>query len=134
VALDRARRAADDAGVVVDWVRADIGVDPRGPRRYDLVSVFYPALRHAEGDDAIHAIIDAVAPGGTLLVVGHAVDGSDHHRHRGLDPADYVQPTDLARHLDPAWTIEVQATRPRLRPPGSPGPDVPDIVLRARRA
>ncbi len=134
VALDRARRAADDAGVVVNWVRADIGVEPLGPRRYDLVSVHYPALRHAPGDDAIHAIIDAVAAGGTLLVVGHDMDGDHHHRHHGLDPADYVQPPDVARHLDPAWTIEVQEVRPRQRPPGSPGPDVPDVVLRARRA
>ncbi len=133
LALDRARRAADDAGVEVDWIRADIASEPPARGRYDLVSVLYPALRHAPGDDTIHSIIDAVAPGGTLLVVGHDLDDSDHHRQRGVDPADYVQPTDVARHLDAAWTIEVQETRPRTWPPGSDGPDVRDVVLRARR-
>ena len=97
------------------------------------MSVLYPALRHAPGDGPIHSIIDAVAPGGTLLVVGHDLDGSDHQRQGGPDPADYVQPPAFARHLGPAWTIEVQETRPRIRPPGFDGPDRPDVVLRARR-
>ncbi len=134
VALDRATRVAEDAGVEVDWVRADIAIEPPARRRYDLVSVHYPALRHTPGDDAIHAIIDAVAPGGTLLIVGHHLDGSEHHQHHGFDPSDYVQPTDVAEHLDGAWTVQVQEVRPRTRPAGSEGPDVPDVILRARRA
>ncbi len=133
LALDRARRAGDDAGVEVDWIRADITSEPPTRHRYDLVSVLYPALRHTRGDDAIHSILGAVAPGGTLLVVGHDLDGSEHHRQRGVDPADYVQPTDIARHLDAPWTIEVQEIRPRTRPLGFDGPDVPDAVLLARR-
>jgi len=133
LALDRAQRAAEDVGVEIDWIRADSASEPPAGRRYDLVSVHYPALRHTPGDDAIHSIIDAVAPGGTLLVVGHDLDGSDHHRHGGFDPSDYVQPTDVAQHLDAAWTIETQEMRPRTGPPGSDGPDIPDVVLRARR-
>ncbi len=135
VALDRARRVAADIGVEIAWVRADVAVEPPAQGRYDLVSVHYPALRHAVGDGAIHALVEAVAPGGTLLVVGHDFAGAGHHRHHGFDPADYVQPPDVARLLDGStWTIEVQESRPRIRPPGSESPDVPDLVLRARRA
>ena len=133
VALDRAQWLARDAGVEITWAQADLAVEPP-PRRYDLVSVHYPALRHTPGSDAIHALVDAVAAGGTLLVVGHDHDGSDHHRHHGFDPADYVQPGDVAKHLDDEWSIEVHETRPRTRPPGPDAPDVPDVVLRARRA
>ncbi|MGI8573824.1 MAG: methyltransferase domain-containing protein [Egibacteraceae bacterium] len=132
IALDRARRVAADTGVDIDWVQADIAVEPPERKRYDLVSVSYPALPHTPGDDAIHALIDAVAPGGTLLVVGHDLASGDGHRHHAFDPCDYVQPADVAQHLDATWTIDVHQTRPRTRPPGV-GPDVPDVVLRAHR-
>lgn len=61
----------------------------------------------------------------------HCFDGHDGHRPSGFDPADYIQPDDVARHLDDGWTIEVHEQRRRVRPAGSPGPDVPDLVLRA---
>lgn len=134
VALDRAQRAAEDAGIEIEWTRVDIAIEPPLPRRYDLVSVHYPALRHTPGDEAIRALIDAVAAGGTLLVVGHHLDGSKDHQHSDFDPSDYVQPTDVAKRLDAAWTVEVQEVRPRTRPPATGAPDVPDVVLRARRA
>lgn len=133
LALDRARATADAAGVEVSWEQADVAVDPPKPEAYDLVSVFYPALRHSEDDAAIRALIDAVAPGGTLLVVGHDVDSMKHH-HVGFDPDDYVQPPDVAGRLGDDWTIEVDEVRERIRPPGHDGPDIPDRVLRARRS
>jgi thioredoxin reductase len=133
VALDRARRAADEAGVKVDWIRADVTLDAPDPDRYDLVSVQYPALPRGAGDDAIPAILGAVAPGGTLLFVGHAFD-RDSHRHHGHDPSNHVQPDDVVGHLGPEWTVQVHEHRPRTWPPGHNGPDVADVVLRARRA
>lgn len=133
LALDRARATADAAGIEVTWHQADVAVDPPKPEAYDLVSVFYPALRHRPDDAAIRALIDAVAPGGTLLVVGHDVDSMKHH-HVGFDPDDYVQPPDVAGRLGDGWTIEVDDVRPRVRPPGHDGPDIPDRVLRARRS
>lgn len=133
VALDRAHEAAATAGVDVDWVRVEVPNEalPTGP--FDLVIAMYPALRRTRGDDAIQAILDTVAPGGTLLVVHHALGDSDDHHPSGFDPADYVQPADVAGHLDDGWTIEIHEQRTRVRPANSPGPDVPDVVLRARR-
>ncbi len=132
VALERTARAAADAGVRVEVLAADLTAEPV-PGTYDLVTVHYPALRHTPDDDAIGALLAAVAPGGTLLVVGHDFDGHEHHRP-GFDPTEYVQPPDVARHLGDGWTVEVHERRPRMRPPGSPGPEVPDVVLRARRS
>jgi len=72
VALERAAIAGRDAGVTVQWVCADVSAMPSASGGYDLVSVLYPALKHSPGDEAICGLLDAVAPGGTLLVVGHA--------------------------------------------------------------
>ena len=133
VAVDRAHELATTAGVSVQWVFADVSSEPLPTGPFDLVTVMYPAIRHTPNDDAIREILGAVAPGGTLLFVHHSFDGQHGHRPAGFDPADYVRPTDIEHHLRDEWTIEVNGERDRIRPAGSPGPDVPDIVLRARR-
>ena len=133
VAVERARDAATAVDVDVDWVRADIQHEPLPAGPFDLVTAMYPAFRHTADDRAIRALLDAVRPGGTLLFVHHDFDGHDGHGPSGFDPADYVQPDDIAGHLGDGWTVEVHERRARVRPPGSPGPDVPDRVLRARR-
>lgn len=132
VALDRGRRAAAAAGVEVEWRQADLPADAIDGR-FDLVSAQYPVLRHAPGDPGIRLLLDAVAPGGTLLVVHHDLDAGGH-AHRHFDPSEYVRPDDVAAHLDGEhWEVVVHERRDRVRPEGSPGPDVPDVVLRARR-
>ena len=132
LALERARVAAERAGVSVVWQQADVATEPPEPGRFDLVSVHYPALRHRDDDAAIHALVGAVAPGGTLLIVGHDAAAMKGH-HVGFDPDDYVQPPDVVPFLDHGWTIDVDVVRPRVNPPGHDGPDIPDAVLRARR-
>lgn len=135
VALARARSAARDAGVEVTWVHAGLLTMPDGTGVHDLVSAQYPALRHTN-DDAIMALLGAVAPVGTLLFVHHDMT-SRHameraHEH-GLDPGDYVAPADVADHLGDEWVVEVDEVRPRPGPLPDDAPHVDDIVLRARR-
>jgi len=133
IAVDRGHRAADEAGVAVQWVVADV-VDMLTASTYDLVSAQYPAFRKDADGRALHAIVDAVAPGGTLVVVHHDVETMlAQHDHHDWDPTEYVLPVDVAAVLGDGWTIEVDEVRTRVRPAGSPGPDVPDVVLRARR-
>ena len=133
VALERAAAGARDAGVTVEWVLADIAMSPPAPGGYDLVSVHYPALKHSPGDQAIRALLEAVAPGGTLLVVGHAPLDPDYWRARGLEIADYVQPADVRAGLDEGWEVEVDQTRPRVDPVPEGSPHTHDAVLRAKR-
>ena len=133
VALDRAGAAGRHAGVDVQWVCADVTVAPPTVSGYDLVSVHYPALRHSPDHAAIDALVDAVAPRGTLLVVGHYPLDPEFFRTRGFDPADFVQPGDVAASLDDSWTIEADAPRPRTSPPPPGTPFTHDYVLRARR-
>jgi hypothetical protein len=85
-------------------------------------------------------MLAAVAPGGTLLVVGHDLDPMRHpidtsRQTRAFDPDAYVRVDDVVAVVSESadWRIEVHEKR--RRPPGhaSPSHHVDDIVLRARR-
>ncbi len=133
VALERAAAGARAAGVTVEWVRADIATSPPSPGAYDLVSVQYPALKHSPGEEAISALLGAVAPGGTLLVVGHAHVDPEYARAHGFEVADYVQSADVCAGLAEGWEVEVDETRPRVDPVREGSPHTHDKVLRVRR-
>jgi SAM-dependent methyltransferase len=132
VALGRAESHARDAGVHVTWVHAGLVEAGLPAAGFDLVSAQYPVLRKTPGALAEHILIDLVAPGGTLLVVHHAID--PEHVHEGcFDPAQYVLPTDVAALLDSRWQIDVEDRRPRSISGGSGVHHVQDLVLRAQR-
>jgi SAM-dependent methyltransferase len=133
VALDRAAPAAREASVTVEWVCCDVAAMPPAPGGYDLVSVLYPALKHSPGDEVIRALLDNVASGGTLLVVGHAPLDPEHARARGFELADYVQPADVRARLGEGWEIVVDETRPRVDPTPEGSTHTHDVVLRAER-
>jgi SAM-dependent methyltransferase len=148
VALDRAERHAHDAGARVTWVHAGLveaaqdGGLPAGG--FDLVSAQYAVLRRTTGAVAERTLTDLVAPGGTLLVVHHAVDAHHAHDHEahdheahdhegGFDPELYALPADVAAVLDDGWEVEVDERRPRSIAGGGGAHHVEDLVLRARR-
>ena len=142
VALDRAAGHAQDAGVPIQWVHAGLAEAQLPPGSFDLVSAQYPALLRTPHGAAEQALLAAVAPGGTLLVVHHAgMESQDYdhdHDHdvseSGFDPADYVWPSMIADLLDDNWAVEVNHQRPRIAPDGGAGAHhVDDLVLRARR-
>jgi thioredoxin reductase/SAM-dependent methyltransferase len=133
VALERAARHAEDAQVPVRWVHAGLMEASPPLGTFDLVSAQYPALLRTENHDAEAALLAAVAPGGTLLVVHHLTIDGEQARAHGFDPDDYVSPSDVATLLDGKWRIEINETRPRDVTAGAGSHHTHDIVLRARR-
>jgi len=135
VALDRARKAAENAGPTsVEWLCGDALQTPLPDRAFDLVSMQYPALPKSAGDAAMRMLLDTVRPGGLLLVVYHDLDDEhrEHMKSRGVDPSDYFGVDDIGRLLGDNFTVELHAIEPRMDPP--PGnPHIADVVLRARR-
>jgi len=134
VALGRAREAAEQTGVSVEWICGDAQQTALAARAFDLVSMQYPALPKSAGEPALRALLDTVRPGGLLLAVYHDLDDEHraHMKERGVDPAEYAGVDDLARLLGDDFTVELHVTEPRIDPP--PGtPHVDDVVLRARR-
>lgn len=131
-ALARAEQGAAQEGVEVSWRHHGLEDLPTDTA-YDLVSAFYPALMRADGS-VIDILLDAVAEGGTLLVVHHAhVDRARALEH-GFDPDDYVRHEDVLAALNPTdWTIETVGERGRTAPEGPGAHHHTDLVLRASR-
>ncbi|RFS83900.1 class I SAM-dependent methyltransferase [Actinomadura spongiicola] len=119
VALDRAAHHAATAGVAdrVDFQRHDLAASfPEGT--YDLVCT---AFLHSPGEDMPRAAIlraaaDAVAPGGILLIAGHAGPppwDPDAHPHAHLPTADEVLAS--LRLPDGAWDVLLSGEHERLQ-------------------
>ena len=140
VALDRIAAEATRRNLEITCLHADAnGLDPYPPGEFDLVSAHYASIPRTPDDRAVRNLLDAVAPGGTLLVVGHDLapmrEPIDTRTHsRGFDPDAYVRVDDFASVLarTAGWEVEVHETRPR--PTGATSAHhVDDVVLRARR-
>lgn len=136
VALDR---AADHAGAQlagrVTWRLVDLaGWVPDGPT-YDLVSAHFLHFREPVRVPLYAGLAASVAPGGTLLVVGHDHADLETSVHRHGEPDMFFTAAELAAALDPArWEIVVAESRPRVAPdPDGQEVTVHDVVLRARR-
>jgi SAM-dependent methyltransferase len=148
-AVDQAREAAEaadpQAASRVTWLPADLTTwDP--DERFDLVTSHYV---HVPGpQEALFARLASwVAPGGTLLVVGHGHSPGRHGHGHGQSghgseqpdsPADTarVRLTQVTSTLPEAeWVIVVAEPRTHTisRPGGGPAAVLHDIVVRAHR-
>jgi SAM-dependent methyltransferase len=132
VALDRAATQAERIGLRVRWLHAGLLDALLAPASFELVSAQYPALLRTDGDVAEFALLQAVAPGGTLLVVHHTPPTEEQAHAHGFNPDDYISPADVADLLDDSWQVEVDETRPRHVATGAGAGHSEDIVLRAR--
>ena len=130
VAIERADAEAGRRGLDITWIAGDFPADT--PGRFDLVSLHYPAFPIADLESVANGLIDAVAPGGTLLLVGHAPPEDLENAH--FDPADYVQPWDVEPRLGDGWTVEVSETRARPGDHHHGSHHTEDVVIRARRS
>ena len=132
--LARAARHAEEAGVAdrTDWWRVDARAFAADGRSYDLVTTHF--LHPPDGGmvDVTRRLAEAVAPGGRLLVVGHAPSEAFTHltaSHRGA--------MFLAEDLLPALPADFEALvveqRPRTMIRDGATVDVEDATLLARR-
>ncbi|WP_138758349.1 class I SAM-dependent methyltransferase [Modestobacter altitudinis] len=131
VALTRAAEHAAAAGVTdrVTWVRGDIHSWQPPVAAYDLVTAHF---LHPTADQR-HALVPrlaaAVAPGGTLLWVGHPYD---EERAALWGAERFATAAEVAADLDPGeWEVLVAAQRPR--PGEDAGHHHADEIVRARR-
>jgi SAM-dependent methyltransferase len=116
-ALAHARSAAEATGAEIEWVEGDLATWAPQPGHYDLVVCLYV---HVAGsvEEMVRRMAAGVAPGGTLLLVGHHPAGNQVQ----------VSVDDAVAALDPdRWEIVVAEDRPRA----AAGTGV-DAVIRAR--
>jgi SAM-dependent methyltransferase len=131
-ALEHARSTAEamgpDVAARVRWVRADLATWTPRPEEFDLVVCLYVHVARSV-EELVQRLARGVAPGGTMLLVGH----------RPVDPATGA-PTAAAGQLQVSvesalaaldrsrWDVLVAEDRPR--PTAGTGVDA---VIRARR-
>jgi SAM-dependent methyltransferase len=100
IGLDKAHHLAQQHQVSVEWIRADVTTYQPPPSRFDLVAILYLQLPAEPLAAVLGNAVRALAPGGTLLLVGH--DTTNHARGYGgpQDPAVLYSPDDIVTNLD----------------------------------
>ena len=129
VALERGRSRAEAGGVTVDWQLADLLEWSPEARAYDLVTLFFIHLPGTERRGVYARAADAVAPGGTLLIVAHDRANLAGGVGGPQDPDVLVSPGEVAAEL-PGFRIDRAETMRRPAPDGR-GPI--DAIVRAVR-
>jgi 2-polyprenyl-3-methyl-5-hydroxy-6-metoxy-1,4-benzoquinol methylase len=132
-AVERAAQHAAERGLDVAFQQLDLTREaPSGS--YDLVSAFFLHFPQPQRETVFSHLAAAVAPGGTLLIVGHDPSDEDttmarpHLAEMGWTAAE------LAAALGDGWVIDVAESQPR-QATDQDGREVTihDAVVRARR-
>ena len=137
VAIERARGHAEAAGVAgrIEWAHTDITAWAPPEGRFDLVSAHFMHLPEARRRALHDRLAAAVAPGGTLLIVGHHPLDLQTTMPRMDLPGLLFTAEEIAAGLDPGeWEVQVTDARPRpATDPEGREVTIHDAVLRARR-
>lgn len=132
--LARAARNAEAAGVAdrTDWWQVDARTFAADERSFDLVTTHFLHPPDARMVDVTRRLAEAVAPGGHLLVVGHAPSEAFEHL-----AASHRRAMWLAADLVPALPDGVEALvveqRPRTVVRDGRAVEIDDSTLLARR-
>jgi SAM-dependent methyltransferase len=133
VALTNARGLAAERGVEVEWVQADLRDWEPPAQAFDLVAVLYLQVPAEERRLALGRAAEAVASGGTLLVVGHDLENLNGGHGGPKDPRVLFTPEDVAGELP---GLEIEKAERVLRPVEIEDGEAQaiDALVRARRA
>ncbi|AWB93192.1 SAM-dependent methyltransferase [Aeromicrobium chenweiae] len=131
VALDKAARHAVEAGVAdaITWQQVDLGTWLGDPGAYDLVSAQFMYLPRPALTTLYRQLGAAVAPGGTLLLVGHDPIDERHGDHEFPDVRWTGE--EAAGWLDPSEWSSIDVTTVRRQ--GQAG-TMHDAIVQAVRA
>ncbi|RKT08869.1 methyltransferase family protein [Streptomyces sp. 1114.5] len=125
VALERAERLTaelpDEVADRLTWRHGDARTFDAPAAGYDLVLVAYLQLPAADRWTVLRRAAEALAPGGTLLVVGHDLSNLTEGVGGPQDPAVLFTPEDVLADLDGLGLHAVCAERVHRTVGGEPG-------------
>jgi len=135
VGLDKARALAHAKGVDVAFECADVVTYEPEPQ-YDLVVVMYLQLPEPERSRAFANAARGLAPGGTLLVVGHDITNLADGVGGPQDASVLYGPDDVVTAIRGADDLETVRAERVLRPVTKDGVErnAIDVLVRARRS
>jgi len=99
VALEKARRLAEANGVTAEWVIADLLEYRPEERTFDLVILFYLQVPESQRREIVRAAANAVASGGTFLLVAHDSSNLEHGHGGPQEPAVLYTADDVVLDL-----------------------------------
>ncbi|HMN99097.1 MAG TPA: class I SAM-dependent methyltransferase [Miltoncostaeaceae bacterium] len=111
VAIDKARRAAAEAGVTARFVRADLAEHVPEPGSADLVALMYLQVPGPLRTAVLGRAADALRPGGTLLWVAHDRSNLDGGHGGPRDPEVLSTPEDVAAALAGLDVLRAEVVR-----------------------
>lgn len=138
VALDRGRElaAARPAGVAdrLDWVRHDVLAYRPEPAAFDLVVLAYLHLVAAERRAVLREAARGLAPGGTLLVIGHDTTNLTEGVGGPQDARVLFTPDDVLGDLAGSGleTVRAEQVRRPVTTAGGEAREAVDALVRLR--
>jgi SAM-dependent methyltransferase len=134
-AAEHAAARGEEVATRIDWRHADLTVWSPPEAAFDLVSAQYMHLPPEPRATLFARLAAAVAPGGTLLIVGHDFSDVAAGAHRPPMPEMFFTAEELAASLPPGeWEVVVTEARPRpAKVHEGQEITVHDAVLLARR-
>jgi len=132
VGLEKARRLASERGLELLLVEADVVEWEPPVASFDLVIVMYLHLPAGARRRVLHRAASALAPGATLLVVGHDSTNLAEGVGGPQDPAVLFGPEDIVGDLD---GLDIERGERARRPvaTGDGEVDAIDAIVRAVR-
>lgn len=112
VGIDKGRQIAEHRGLDLDWVVADLRDYVPPERSFDLVIEFYIQVLSPLREEIWRRAAAAVAPGGTLLVVGHDLTNIEHGYGGPQNPLVLFTPDDVVEAIDLDVIKAVRVDRP----------------------
>ncbi len=136
VGIDKGRqlaeRAAPQAAARISWDVADLLDYEPAAQAYQLVLIAYLHLPAEQRRQVVRRAAAAVAPGGTLLIVGHArrnlAEGVG-----GPQDEDVLYDPDEVRRLVADAGLDIERAEEKLRPVDGESRDAIDVLVRATR-
>ncbi|MBA3339664.1 MAG: class I SAM-dependent methyltransferase [Geodermatophilaceae bacterium] len=117
----------------IRWVRADLA-NWAPAESFDLVSAQFMHLPPVPRQELFTRLASMVAPGGTLLIVGHHPSDLQTAAHRPPAPDLFYTAEEPAASLEPGgWDVLVSEARPRTAISEGEKIGIHDTVLRARK-
>ena len=135
-ALDKARARAETVGAEVasriEWQQRDLAEWAPRPQSFELVSAQFMHLPEPLRSHVFASFARAVAPGGTLLIVGHDVSDRPDDGHRAHLREVMFSADDVLTAIG-GERLRVDIAETRVRSSAQEGKFTRDVVVRATR-
>ncbi len=131
VAIEKARARSEELGLQISWRVADATEPQQGP--FDLILLAYLHLPRDQTRAVMAWAQEALAPSGTLLIVGHDIRNIDEGIGGPQDRSILFGPDDFCRMLPDLHIVRAETVTREVRKDEAVHSAL-DVMVRAERA